>query len=81
MKPELHANELNLLDGQESQDTAKTHETMHTVSSITKDGLYWNSQSNHHFNNCRFATNNFKVGTTNFKLILKDIKVICSKII
>ena len=34
MKPKLHAN------GQESQDTAKTHETMHTVSSITKDGLY-----------------------------------------
>ena len=81
MKLELHANGLNLLDGHESQDTAKTHETMHKVSSITKDGLYWNNQSDHHFNNCRFATNNFKVGTTNFRLILKDIKVICSKIL
>ena len=25
--------------------------------------------------------NNFRVSTTNFKLILKDIKVICSKIL
>jgi len=40
MKPELHANWSNLLNGQESQDTAKTHEAMHKVSSITKDGLY-----------------------------------------
>ena len=75
IKPELHANV------QESQDTAKTHETMHKVSSITKDGLYWNNQGDHHFDHCRFATKNFKVGTTNFKLILKDIQVICSKIL
>ena len=74
MKQELLAN------GQESQDTAKTND-MHMVSSITKDDLYWNNQDDHHFNNYIFAESNFKVGTTNFKLILKDIKVICSKIL